>query len=282
MLVRLTCINETYHPKNPDIPDFCRAFHGWLRAIARGRSQPKPKPDQHACATPTHTPTSTTAPQLSASPTSVPTKDPLSLLPVPPRFENSDEGERVYFGDAYKQLPEADTVDEIIVPELIIIHTDGQTANLPRDWNTDSTYHGLGEWYSVHFAVSQYDILQMLPMYPDGVLHGSGAAPQFNDQGEWVTYNNRSIHIEMSGHDYNALIAGWASPEMAEAIQKTTDITTDLVVSLMWFYQIDPANVLGHYQIGRGKADPGNLYFEQYFIPQLQEKWESFQRKLQP
>ncbi len=230
---------------------------------------PSPSPTSTPAPPPTHTPTSTTAPQLSASPTSAPTKDPLSLLPVPPRFENSDEGERVYFGDAYKQLPEADTVDEIIVPELIIIHTDGQTANLPRDWNTDSTYHGLGEWYSVHFAVSQYDILQMLPMYPDGVLHGSGAAPQFNDQGEWVTYNNRSIHIEMSGHDYNALIA-------------TTDKTTDLVVSLMWFYQIDPANVLGHYQVGRGKADPGNLYFEQYFIPQLQEKWESFQRNLQP
>lgn len=243
---------------------------------------PSPSPTSTPAPPPTHTPTSTTAPQLSASPTSAPTKDPLSLLPVPPRFENSEEGERVCFGDAYKQLPEADTVDEIIVPELIIIHTDGQTANLPRDWNTDSTYHGLGEWYSVHFAVSQYDILQMLPMYPDGVLHGSGAAPQFNDQGEWVTYNNRSIHIEMSGHDYNALIAGWASPEMAEAIQKTTDKTTDLVVSLMWFYQIDPANVLGHYQIGRGKADPGNLYFEQYFIPQLQEKWENLQRDLQP
>jgi len=187
----------------------------------------------------------------------------------------------VYFGDDYKQLPEADTVDEIIVPELIIIHTDGQTANLPQNWNTDSTYHGLGEWYSVHFAVSQYDILQMLPMYTNGVLHGSGAAPQYNDQGEWVTYNNRSIHIEMAGHDYNALIAGWANPEMKQAITKTTDKATDLVVSLLWYYQIDPANVLGHYQVGRGKADPGNLYFEQYFLPQLQEKWEALQKSLE-
>jgi hypothetical protein len=227
-------------------------------------------------------PTSTASPRPSASSTPSPTPDPLSLLPVPPRFETAEEGLRVYFGDAYKQLPEADTVDEIIVPELIILHTDGQTANLPRDWNTESTYQGLGEWYSVHFAVSQYDILQMLPMYPHGVLHGSGAAPQYNDQGEWVTYNNRSIHIEMSGHDYNALVAGWADPEMTEAIQKTTDKTTDLVVSLMWFYHIDPANVVGHYQVGRGKADPGNLYFEQYFLPQLMEKWEAFQQSLQP
>ena len=217
-----------------------------------------------------------------ATPAPLPTPDPLALLPVPPRFEAAGDGQRVYFGDAYKQLPEADTVDEIIIPELIIIHTDGQTANLPRNWNTDSTFHGLGEWYSVHFAVSQYDILQMLPMYTNGVLHASGAAPQYNDQGEWVSYNNRSIHIEMAGHDFNALIAGWATPEMQEAITKTTDKATDLVVTLLWYYHIDPDSVLGHYQVGRGKADPGNLYFEQYFLPQLQEKWEAFQGKLQP
>jgi len=247
-------------------------------------SEPSPFPSATETLTPSPTvsPTSAASPQPSATPTPASTPDPLSLLPVAPRFEAADSGQRVYFGDAYKQLPEADTVDEIIIPELIIIHTDGQTANLPRDWNTESTFHGLGEWYSVHFAVSQYDILQMLPMYPDGVLHGSGAAPQYNDQGEWVTYNNRSIHIEMSGHDFNALIAGWASPEMKSAIEKTTDKTTDLVVSLMWFYHIDPANVLGHYQVGRGKADPGNLYFEQYFLPQLLEKWEAFQKILKP
>ena len=150
---------------------------------------PSPSPSQTSTSAPTPTapPASTAAPQLSASPTSAPTKDPLSLLPVPPRFENSDEGERVYFGDAYKQLPEADLVDEIIIPELIIIHTDGQTANLPRDWNTDSTYHGLGEWYSVHFAVSQYDILQMCQL--EGGVEAAAPAPQLHDQGEWGLYN---------------------------------------------------------------------------------------------
>lgn len=243
---------------------------------------PSPSATNTPLPSPTTPPTKTPPPQTSATPTLAPTPDPLALLPVQPRIETADDGQRVYFGDAYKQLPEADIVDEIIVPELIIIHTDGQTANLPRDWSTESTYHGLGEWYSVHFAVSQYDILQMLPMYPDGVLHGSGAAPQYNDQGEWVTYNNRSIHIEMSGHNFNALIEGWANPEMTEAIEKTTDKTTDLVVSLLWFYHIDAANVFGHYQVGRGKADPGNLYFEQVFLPQLQEKWEAFQQSLQP
>lgn len=243
---------------------------------------PSPSATNTPLPSPTTPPTKTPPPQASATPTLAPTPDPLALLPVQPRIETADDGQRVYFGDAYKQLPEADIVDEIIVPELIIIHTDGQTANLPRDWSTESTYHGLGEWYSVHFAVSQYDILQMLPMYPDGVLHGSGAAPQYNDQGEWVTYNNRSIHIEMSGHNFNALIEGWANPEMTEAIEKTTDKTTDLVVSLLWFYHIDPTNVFGHYQVGRGKPDPGNLYFEQYFLPQLQEKWEAFQQSLQP
>ncbi len=172
-------------------------------------------------------------------------------------------------------------MDEIIVPELIIIHP----MNKPRTCRVigvQKHLSRLGRMVFVHFAVSQYDILQMLPMYPDGVLHGSGAAPQYNDQGEWVTYNNRSIHIEMSGHNFNALIEGWANPEMTEAIEKTTDKTTDLVVSLLWFYHIDPTNVFGHYQVGRGKPDPGNLYFEQYFLPQLQEKWEAFQQSLQP
>jgi len=246
---------------------------------------PTASPTNTASPPPTQTKVHTNTPLPSPSPAPTSTPDPvefLARLPMPPRLESAEDGERVYFGDDYKQLPEADTVDEIIVPELIIIHTDGQTANLPQNWNTDSTYHGLGEWYSVHFAVSQYDILQMLPMYTNGVLHGSGAAPQYNDQGEWVTYNNRSIHIEMAGHDYNALIAGWANPEMKQAITKTTDKATDLVVSLLWYYQIDPANVLGHYQVGRGKADPGNLYFEQYFLPQLQEKWEALQKSLQP
>ncbi|HOT25281.1 MAG: N-acetylmuramoyl-L-alanine amidase [Chloroflexi bacterium] len=262
-------------------------------ALTAASCAPLPAASHTPTASPTYTqapetaspPKVTNTPEPPASPTPSPTPDPtalLALLPVPPRFESAEDGERVFFGDAYKQLPEADTVDEIIVPELIIIHTDGQTANLPRNWNTESTFHGLGQWYSVHFAVSQYDILQMLPMYTYGVLHGSGAAPQYNDQGEWVTYNNRSIHIEMAGHDFNALIAGWANPEMKEAITKTTDKATDLVVSLLWYYHIDPANVLGHYQVGRGKADPGNLYFEQYFLPQMLEKWEALQKSLQP
>ncbi len=67
---------------------------------------------------------------------------------------------------------EADIVDDIVRARH---HPPMDDANLPRDWSTESAYHGLGEWWYSPLPVSQYDILQMLPMCPDGVLHGGGA-----------------------------------------------------------------------------------------------------------
>ncbi|MEN6299671.1 MAG: peptidoglycan recognition family protein [Anaerolineaceae bacterium] len=232
-------------------------------------------------ATPAPLPTTTIASTISITPT-MNSADLYEILPIKPQFVQIDNGIQVFFGDEYKELPEAEYVDEIIVPKLIIIHTDGQTINLPQNWNTESTFFGLGTGLSSHFAVSPDEILQMLPMYPHGVLHGSGAAPQYNDKGEYITYNNRSIHIEMTGYRYNDMITGYASPEMVTAIEKVTDKTTDLVVSLMVFYNIKIDNVLGHYQVNRGKADPGDLYFEKYFLPQLENKWENLQLLINP
>jgi len=170
-------------------------------------------------ATPAPLPTTTIASTISITPT-MNSADLYEILPIKPQFVQTDNGTQVFFGDEYKELPEAEYVDEIIVPELIIIHTDGQTINLPQNWNTESTFFGLGTGLSSHFAVSPDEILQMLPMYPHGVLHGSGAAPQYNDKGEYITYNNRSIHIEMTGYRYNDMITGYASPEMVTAIER--------------------------------------------------------------
>lgn len=200
-------------------------------------------------------------------------------FPIPPSFFESDGKTLVFFGDKYKELPEAAYPTGNNVPDMIILHTDGQAEGSPENWNTETTYHGLGRYLSVHFAVSQDGILQMLPMYPDEVTNASGALPQYDQTGKKVTYNNHSIQIEMAGKGYNNLIARNASSKMIEVIQITTEKATDLVLSLMLFYDIPIESVVGHYQIGAGKVDPGNLYFEQYFLPLLKEKLEALNIK---
>ena len=178
----------------------------------------------------------------------------------------------VFFGDFYKELPSTGYVNELVIPDTIVIHTDDQSGDYPENWSAWRTYNGLGGKRSVHFSVSQDGILQMLPMYGYEVMHCRGVLPQYTDEGIWTDYNAHSIQIEMGGRNYDYVVTGQASEEMAAIVEITTEKTIDLVIDLMDFYEIPITNVVGHYQIGRGKTDPGSLYFEQYFLPLLEEK----------
>ncbi|MBW6441822.1 N-acetylmuramoyl-L-alanine amidase [Patescibacteria group bacterium] len=199
-------------------------------------------------------------------------------LIISPIFEIGENGEvLVFFGDFYRELPLSTEANDMIIPDSIVIHTDGQSGDYPEKWNKMSTFWGLGTTKSVHFAVSQDGISQMLPMGESWVERANGTTEQWNDDGNWVDYDSRSIQIEMGGRNYNYMITGVASPKMVEVIEITTTKTIDLVVSLMLVYDIPYENIVGHYQIGRGKPDPGNLYFEQYFLPQLEKELEKFQ-----
>lgn len=180
----------------------------------------------------------------------------------------------VLFGESYKELPETCYINDLIKPDHIIIHTDDQSGDYPERWETIRTYWGLGQTKSVHFAVSQDGVLQMLPMYEEDVMHCIGTMPQYDDNGIWHDYNARSIQIEMGGRNYNYMVTGTASSKMVEVIEITTEKTINLVIELMDFYDIPIENILGHYHVGRGKTDPGDLYFEQYFIPNLIKTYE--------
>jgi hypothetical protein len=184
-----------------------------------------------------------------------------------------EETGKYFFGDYYVELPRSSYINQLIVPDTIILHTDGQSGDRPEAWNTMSTYWGLGYDKSVHFSVSQDGVLQMLPMFTETVMHGIGVQPGFTPEGIYANYNSHSIHIEMAGRDYDLIVTGRATPKMEEVIAITTEKTINLVVTLMTFYDIPIDNIKGHYQINIGSRDPGNLYFEQYFLPRLIDAW---------
>jgi len=226
-----------------------------------------------------YTPTTTMTPTPTPTPThtifdsnKVETPKPIENI-VLPTLKIGENGEiQAFFGDFYRELPLSNSVSQKIIPDTIIIHTDGQSGNYPEKWNTMTTYWGLGDTKSVHFAVSQDGISQMLPMGDGWVKMANGTTEQWDQNGSWLDYDARSIQIEMGGRNYNYLITGQASPEMVKVIEDTTDKTINLVISLMDFYDITINSIVGHYQIGAGKPDPGNLYFEQYFIPLLEKR----------
>ncbi len=181
----------------------------------------------------------------------------------------------VYFSDLYEQLPSTCFEDKAVVPRYIVIHTDGQSLNIPDKWNVMGTYYGLGTSKSVHFAVSNEDILQMLPMYKEGVAYAAGTYPQYKN-GVLIDYNGCSIQIEMGGQKYDRFVDGTADELTAGVIEATTKTTLKLVVRLMLFYDIPIENVLGHDQIQKGKVDPGRLYMEQYFLPRLKDLYDKY------
>ena len=198
---------------------------------------------------------------------------------INPIFKLGEDGiNYVFFSNEYSELYRSTYEFKMIVPEYIVIHTDGQSDYDPSKWSTLRTYWGLGTAKSVHFAVSSEEVLQMLPMEETTVNKANGTSAFWDTNNKWVDYDETSIQIEMGGKNYNYFITGEASPEMTEAIKDTTEKTIDLVISLMVFYKIPLENVLGHYQFGPGKVDPGNLYFEEYFIPLLEQKYENFKR----
>lgn len=199
-------------------------------------------------------------------------------LPILPTLKVEENGEiKVFFGDFYRELPLSKNSNVKVIPDSIVIHTDGQSGNYPEKWNTMSTYWGLGDTKSVHFAVSQDGISQMLPMGETQIERCNGTLEQWNDNGDWVDYDGHSIQIEMGGRDFDYIMTGQASPKMVEVVEVTTGKTIDLVVSLMIFYDIPFENIVGHYQIGRGKIDPGYMYFEQYFLPLLEKRFKEFE-----
>ena len=186
-----------------------------------------------------------------------------------------EETGKYFFGDYYVELPRSSYINQLIIPDTIILHTDGQSGDRPEDWNTMTTYWGLGYDKSVHFAVSQDDVLQMLPMYTATVVHGIGVQPGYTIEGVYANYNTHSIQIEMAGRNYDLIVTGHTTPKMEEVIEITTQKTIDLVITLMTFYEIPIDNIKGHYQINVGSHDPGSLYFEQYFLPRLIEAWNA-------
>lgn len=176
--------------------------------------------------------------------------------------------EEICFGDYYKVLPKTAYVNKVVVPDTIVIHTDDQSGNTPERWVSTTTWNGLAGrnsgGRSTHFGVGLDGVGQFLPMYRTGVIQCRGAG---------YDYDKHSIQIEMAGRTYNYMITGNAGPEMVRSIEIITAQTIDLVVSLMETYDIPIENVIGHYEVeGSGKTDPGNLYFEQYFLPALEAK----------
>jgi hypothetical protein len=213
-------------------------------------------------------------------PTHTETPKPMEM-PVSPIFEKEENNKvSVFFGDFYRELPLSKQVETMVIPDSIVIHTDDQSGDYPEKWNTMTTFYGLGTTKSVHFAVSQDGIAQMLPMEEVRVKRANGVLEQWDDNGDWLDYDGHSIQIEMGGRNYNHLVTGEASPVMVEVIEITTKKTIDLVISLMIFYDIPYENIVGHYQIGRGKTDPGNIYFEEYFLPLLKEELEKYNNGL--
>jgi len=104
-------------------------------------------------------------------------------------------------------------------------------------------------------------------MYEGGVTQCRGAGRSLD---------SHSVQIEMGGRSYNDMLNGKATPAMVRSIEMITAQTVDLVLVLMETYDIPIENVIGHYEVeGSGKTDPGNTYFEQYFLPLLEENLDS-------
>ncbi len=215
-------------------------------------------------ALPTTTPSVRTA--LVFKPTVVAKATPTQTASSTPPYKLCREGSKeICFGDYYNILPGDTYVHALIVPDTIVLHTSDQSGNTPKLWFGANVWYGLeGRLVSTHFAVGLDGVSQFLPMYGSVVTQCRGAQ---------YSYNLHSIQIEMSGRNYNYFITGQASPDMAASVVTITDKTITLVITLMKFYNIPFKNVMGHYQMeGSGKTDPGNLYFEQYFLPLLKSR----------
>lgn len=232
---------------------------------------------------PTRTPTTVATKKPTIKPTACPTEIPTRTY-TPTQTSTPDiiyptvsEKGQLYFGD-YLELPKTSYMDELVAPYVVILHTDAQSLKIPDRWYAMGTYYGLDTTKSVHFAVCQDGILQMLPMFEKEVVYAKGTSPQYDGGGVLQDWNARSIQIEMCGRDYDLFVTGDVSEDMAHAVFTTTENTVDLVIALMYQYNIPIENIFGHYQVQRGKVDPGQIYLEQYFLPILKEKIDNLNK----
>jgi N-acetylmuramoyl-L-alanine amidase len=171
-----------------------------------------------------------------AAPTPVPRTTP---QPGPP----STGEPRQYFVPAagYHELPANCYAQNLIVPQEIILHWDGNQHGRAL-WLAPVTFDTLRfTQQSSHFAVDYKRAWQLLPMYQTVVQQSYGAKG----------YNWESINIEMAGTDF----------DLPENQPPETEVqrTLQLVSLLMDFYWIDFEHVVGHYERdpSRLKRDPG-------------------------
>jgi hypothetical protein len=189
---------------------------------------------------------------------------------VKPYLECSENGEGVIcFGDYFNELPESSYKNVKITPLYIILHTDDAPGDEPTKWFSYRTWYGLAGrddgGRSVHFSVGLDGVGQFLRMYEKTVVRCRGSGEE---------YNPKTIQIEMSGRNYNYFITGENSPLADASIVQITSTTIDLVIRLMKQYNIPFDHVLGHYQVMDGRTDPGDRYFQEYFLPLLKAALE--------
>jgi peptidoglycan/xylan/chitin deacetylase (PgdA/CDA1 family) len=149
----------------------------------------------------------------------------------------------------------------LLRPAGIIMHTDDQSGNDFKNWNTTTTYNGLlSRGTDCHLAVGLDGVAQFLRMYPSFCAPGRGA----------LGFSNY-ISIEMCGRYFGDVLVSTTDPAKKDAIQNITQKAVALVKDLMKHYNIGFDKVLGHYEASAsGKTDPGQKYMDQVFRPLLQ------------
>lgn len=215
--------------------------------------------------------TITTEEVKTPAPTKVATTTAISTMLPLPYTECPENGKEIIcFGYYYKELPSTAWDNNNIVPEYIILHWDGRPAGNTHRWISENTWHGLANredgGKSSHFAVGMDGVGQFLPMYKDTVKQ-SKAASYYMDP--------HCINIEMAGRDFDGIVTGEADKETQVAIETITAHTLELVINLMKQYNIPIENILGHYQVLEGKIDPGELWLQEYFLPQLKSRLDN-------
>jgi hypothetical protein len=181
-----------------------------------------------------------TAPSVA---TPVPRSTPLA--PVPTTTETQQ-----YFVPAadYHPLPPECYADNLIQPQEIIVHWDGNQHGRAL-WLAPVTFETLRfTQQSSHFAVDYKRAWQLLPMYQTVVQQSYGAKG----------YNWESINIEMAGTDFDQPPNQPPEDEVRR--------TVALVALLMDYYAISFEHVAGHFERDPSglKRDPGVKFMAQF------------------
>jgi hypothetical protein len=187
-----------------------------------------------------------------------------AFAPPTPTTPNPTTTEpREYFvpRDDYHELPPECYEPNLIRPLEIIVHWDGNRKGRAL-WLAPITFETLKYLQqSVHFAVDNRRVWQMLPMYRTVVQESHGAKG----------YNWEAINIEMAGLDFDL-------PENYPP-ESEIRLTVRLVSQLMDFYGIAFEHVVGHFERDpRGdKKDPGVK-----FMADFRERLKTYRASLSP